>query len=106
MQVPASQKRRQTDGQALCKDNWVELSQHIEKTPIVNIRAMNEGIKVATGPTKSKSDPLKSSSGELSVDKGKQMDRWKKHYSDLYRVASFSNQTVVFYIEKLSSLLI
>ena len=45
---------------------------------------MYEGIKVATGPSQTKSAPLKSSSGEIIVDKGKQIDRWKEHYSELY----------------------
>ena len=64
---------------------WVELSHRIENASATgNIRAMYEGIKVATGPTQSKSAPLKSSSGEVIIDKGKQMDRWKEHYSDLY----------------------
>ena len=57
-------------------DYWVELSQRIENASATgNIRAMYEGIKAATGPTQSKSAPLKSSSGELIVDKGKQMER-------------------------------
>ena len=52
-------------------DYWVELSQHIENASATgNIRAMYEDIKVATYPTHSKSDPLKSSSWELIVVKG------------------------------------
>ena len=39
---------------------------------------------IATGPTQIKSTPLKSSSGELIIDKGNQMDRWKKLCTDQY----------------------
>ena len=53
-------------------DYLVELSQHVENASATsNIRAMYEGIKVGTGPTQSKSVPLKSSSGELIV-----VSRW------------------------------
>ena len=50
-------------------DYWVELSQHIENASATgSIRAVYEGIKLATCPTQSKFAPLRSSSGELIVD--------------------------------------
>ena len=84
---------------------WVELSHRIENASATgNIRAMYEGIKVATGPTQSKSAPLKSSSGELIIDKGKQMDRWKEHYSDLYTRTSEVSESALAAMEQLSVL--
>ena len=86
-------------------DYWVELSQRIENASATgNIRAMYEGIKTATGPTQSKSAPLKSSSGELIVDKGKQMERWKEHYSDLYSRQSTVSESALAAMEQLSIL--
>ena len=86
-------------------DYWVELSQRIENASATgNIRAMYEGIKVATGPSQTKSAPLKSSSGEIIVDKGKQMDRWKEHYSELYSKPSVVSNSAFSAIEQLSVL--
>ncbi|XP_076054514.1 uncharacterized protein LOC143033215 [Oratosquilla oratoria] len=45
---------------------------------------MYEGIKTALGPPQCKTAPLKTTSGEVITDKGKQMDRWVEHYSELY----------------------
>ncbi|XP_047500203.1 uncharacterized protein LOC125046469 [Penaeus chinensis] len=86
-------------------DYWMELSQRIENASATgNIRAMYEGIKTATGPTQIKSAPLKSSSGELIVDKGKQMDRWKEHYSALYSRQSTVSESALAAMEQLSVL--
>ena len=82
-------------------DYWVELSQHIENASATgNIRAMYEGIKTATGPSQCKSAPLKSSSGELIIDKGKQMDRWKEHYSNLYSRPSTVSESALSAMEQ------
>ncbi|XP_047472864.1 uncharacterized protein LOC125027771 [Penaeus chinensis] len=86
-------------------DYWMELSQCIENVSATgNIRAMYEGIKTATGPTQIKSAPLKSSSGELIVDKGKQLDRWKEHYSVLYSRQSTVSESAVAAMEQLGVL--
>ncbi|XP_050710731.1 uncharacterized protein LOC126995286 [Eriocheir sinensis] len=64
---------------------WQELSHDIQTAAETgNIRDMYEGTKKALGPTQSKTAPLKSSSGEVITDKGKQMERWVEHYSELY----------------------
>ena len=65
---------------------------------------MYEGIKVATGPTQSKSAPLKSSSGEHIVDKSKQMDRWKEHNSDLCARSSNVSESALAAMEQLDIL--
>ena len=49
-----------------------------------NIRGMYDGIKKALGPTQSKMAFLKSATGEVITDQGRQMERWVEHYSDLY----------------------
>lgn len=49
---------------------------------------MYEGIKKALGPTKCKTAPLKSSSGEVISDKGKQIERWVEYYSELHSRAN------------------
>ena len=51
---------------------------------------MYAGIKKATGPSVTKSVPLKSKSGEFISDQKKQMDHWVEHYLELY-----STQNVV-----------
>lgn len=43
-----------------------------------------KGIKTALGPTLSKTALLKTTSREVITDKSGQMDRWVKHYSELY----------------------
>ena len=69
-----------------------------------NIRNIYEGIKIATGTTQSKSALLKSFSGQLITDKGKQMDRLKEHYSDLYIKPSVVSVSALAAIEQLSVL--
>ncbi|XP_076052811.1 uncharacterized protein LOC143032227 [Oratosquilla oratoria] len=64
---------------------WQQLSDSIQFAAVSgNIRGMYEGIKTALGPPQSKTAPLKTTSGEVITDKGKQMDRWVEHYSELY----------------------
>ena len=60
-----------------------------------NIRGIYDGIKSAVGPTLQKTAPLKSQTGEIIRDKGKQMERWVEHYSELYsRESTISDSTV------------
>ena len=49
-----------------------------------NIRGMYDGIKKALGPMQRQDGPLKSATGEVITDQGQQMERWVKHYSNLY----------------------
>lgn len=44
---------------------------------------MYDGIKTATGPTATKTAPLKSKTGEIITDQCKQLDRWVEHYLEL-----------------------
>ena len=45
---------------------------------------MYDGIKKALGPTLSKTAPLRSSIGEVIMDRGHQLERWVEHYPDIY----------------------
>ena len=45
---------------------------------------MFERIKKATGPTQSKTVPLKSKTGEVITDSDKQMKRYVEHYLQIY----------------------
>lgn len=81
---------------------WVELSGGIQTAAATgNIKAMYDGIKRAVGPTQNKSAPLKSSTGEIIVDKGKQMERWEEHYANLYTRKSLVSQSALDAIEQL-----
>ena len=67
--------------------NWQQLSNDIKTAAGTgNIKRMYEGIKCALGQTQTKMPPpLQSASGEVTTDKGEQMERWVEHfYSDLY----------------------
>ncbi|XP_022797408.1 uncharacterized protein LOC111335685 [Stylophora pistillata] len=66
-------------------DYWTELSETIQTAEITgNIIGMYEGIKTAMRPTKNKTAPLKSTTGEVITDKRQQMERWVEDYSELY----------------------
>lgn len=45
---------------------------------------MHDGIKNLIGPTKCKTAPLKSLTGNIIRDADKQMRKWMEHYSELY----------------------
>lgn len=45
---------------------------------------MYDGIKKSIGPTRKKTAPLKSTTGELIQDRAKQMECWVQHYSEPY----------------------
>lgn len=45
---------------------------------------MYDGIQKSLGPTRKKTAPLKSTTGELIQDRAKQMECWVQHYSELY----------------------
>ena len=64
---------------------WTEHCEMIQLAAAMgNIRGMYDGIKKALGPMQSKMAPLKSTTGEVITDQGRQMERWVEHYSDLY----------------------
>ena len=56
---------------------------------------MYEGIKKATGPTPSKTAPLKSKLGEVITDQTEQMQRWTEHYLELYATTNIVTDTAL-----------
>ncbi|XP_047490913.1 uncharacterized protein LOC125040403 [Penaeus chinensis] len=64
---------------------WSNLCSSIQLAADVgDARGMYEGIKKATGPAPSKSAPLKTKTGDVITDQGKQLERWVEHYLELY----------------------
>ena len=60
-----------------------------------NTRAMFDGIKQALGPSVRKTAPLKSKTGNVIIDKTKQMERWVEHYCELYsKVSEVTNEAI------------
>jgi len=81
----AARSKVQQTARRYANEYWKQLSDDIQTAAVTgNIRGMYEGIKKALGPTQSKTAPLKSSSGEVITDKGKQVERWVEYYSELY----------------------
>ena len=66
------------------EEYWLNLCNNIQlAADIGNVRRMYEGIKEAAGPTATKTAPLKSKSGEVITDQGKQLEHWIGHYLEL-----------------------
>ena len=63
---------------------------------------MYEGIKKATGPTPTKTAPLKSKTGEIITDQEKQIQRWTEHYLELYATQATVTDTALNAIPELS----
>ncbi|XP_014780239.1 uncharacterized protein LOC106876263 [Octopus bimaculoides] len=64
---------------------WQEICQSIQSAAdSSDTRGMYAGLKKALGPSATKSAPLKSTTGDLIKDQGKQMDRWAEYSQDLY----------------------
>ena len=81
----AARSKVQQMSRRCANEYWTELSEGIQAAALSgNIRGMYDGIKKALGPTQCKTAPLKSSTGEILTDEGKQMERWVEHYSNLY----------------------
>ena len=66
-------------------DYWMKLSVRIQSAAESgNTGSMYAGIKEATGPSSTKSAPLKTKAGEPIDDQRQQMERWVEHYLELY----------------------
>ncbi|XP_047502443.1 uncharacterized protein LOC125047940 [Penaeus chinensis] len=64
---------------------WLNLCSRIQLAADVgDARGMYKGTKKATGPAPSKSAPLKTKTGDVITDQGKQLERWVEHYLELY----------------------
>lgn len=81
----AAQSKVQQTARKCANEYWQELSRDIQTAADTsNIKGMYDDMTTALGPTQSKTAPLKSISGVVITDKGKQMKRWVEHYSELY----------------------
>lgn len=49
-----------------------------------DIRQVHKLLKIALGPTTPKTAKLKSEDGEITEDKGKQLEQWVEHYAKIY----------------------
>ena len=97
----ARNKAQQT-ARRCANEYWTELSETIQTAATIgNIRGMYEGIKIAMGPVQNKTAPLKSTTGEVITDKGKQMARWVEHYTNLYSKQNVVTTTALDAIESL-----
>ena len=69
-----------------CTDDYLlNLCQVIQlSTDCGNICAMYDGMKKAFGPSATMIAPLKSTTGDIITDWGKQMESWAEHYQELY----------------------
>lgn len=75
----------QREARRCANDYWTELSENIQSAAASgNVKKMYEGIKMALGPRKNKSAPIKSATGVVLTDKSQVMERWVEHYSELY----------------------
>ena len=64
---------------------WLNLYSNIKTAANMgDARGMYEGIKKATDPSITKTEPLKSKMGEIITDQGKQLQHWMEHYLELY----------------------
>ena len=81
----AARNKVQQTARRCANEYWQQLSDSIQFAAVSgNIRGMYEGIETALGPMQSKTAPIKTTSGEVITNKGRQMDRWVEHYSELY----------------------
>ena len=65
---------------------------------------MYEGIKMATGKPTKKTAPLKTKSGEIIINKDKQMERWVEHYLELYSKENIVTQSALDSLDSLPTL--
>ena len=81
----AARNKAQQIARRCANDYWLNLCRKIQSAADTgNARGMYNGIKIATGPTATKTAPLKSKIGEPITDQGKQLERWVEHYLELY----------------------
>ncbi|KAI8512327.1 hypothetical protein Bbelb_089660 [Branchiostoma belcheri] len=85
----AALRKARNDAQRIARrsanDYWLNLCEGIQlSADCGNIRAMYDGMKKAFDPSITKTAPLKTASGDIITDRGKQMERWAEHYQELY----------------------
>ena len=96
----AALRKARSDTQRIARrcanDYWLNLCRGIQlSADCGNIRGMYEGLKKAFGPSAVKVTPLKSASGDIITDRGKQMERWAEHYQQLYSRENIVTDTAI-----------
>ena len=75
----------QRESRRCANQYWIDLCSSIQTAHDTgDVRTMYQKMKLALGPTISRSAPLKSSTGEMITSKSDQLKRWVEHYSQLY----------------------
>ena len=102
----AALKEARSEAQRLARQcanqHWTALADEVqEASDTGNIKRMFKGLKKAFGPSPTKCAPLKSLTGELILDKNKQLERWVEHYQALYSTENKVTQTALDSIERL-----
>ena len=81
----AARSRAQQTARRCTNKYWQNLCSNIHlAADCGNAKEMYKGIKIATGPTRVKSVPLKEKNGKVITDQSKQLQHWAEHYLDLY----------------------
>ncbi len=98
--VLAALQKARNDTQRIARkyanNYWLNLCQSIQLSPDCgNICAMYEGMKKAFDPSTIKIAPLRSATGDVITDHGKQMERWAEHYQQLYSRKNVITDTVL-----------
>ena len=101
----AARRRCQNTARRCANDYWMKLSEKIQcDADCGNTGGMYAGIKNATGPSVTKSVPLKSKSGEFITDQKKQLDRWVEYYLELHSTQNVVTDAVLGSISLLPTL--
>ncbi len=97
LQARAFREGIRNDIQRIARNNyWLILCQSIQlSADCGNIRAMYKGMKKAFDPSTIKIVPLRSTTGDVITDRGKQMERWAEHYQQLYSRENVVTDTVL-----------
>ena len=99
----AAKNKAQQAARRCANTYWLNLCSSIQTAADTNdVRGLYEGIRKATGPTSSKTAPLKSKSGEIITDQAKQLERWVEHYLELYATQNIVTDTALEAIPNLS----
>ena len=94
--LKAARSKAQQTARCCANEYWQSLCARIEAGADCSYtRGMYEGIKTATGPTRVKTAPLKSKSGETITDQSQQLQRWVKHYLELYAMQNIITDTAL-----------
>ena len=98
----AARSKCQQTAQRCANDYWLQLSRRIRSAADTgNTGSMYASIREATGPSATKSVPLKTKTGEPITDQRQQMVRWVEHYLELYAIQNVVTDAALNAIEEL-----